>query len=292
MWRKSSQLLPLFLTQCNRSDAELIGQILAHRSGHTFEELCLGVYPNELILKEDFLSLSLAPWHCWVHWPFISLGWQVWDEVDGVALLCASMSDSLHPACVGMRTRPPHGSLPFIRALHWGLGHSRHRNTTCIASFWHLILLRTTKTVRWLTQGRVCKLWIPWSNAILMLSCGHPLTVPHFFIRKHTAQRVTILFLRPLVRQALMVVTGACCLLFQVITWKKYRKSEGEVCSCLKKMCPADYRSDRPDGFESLGEPQEQIANPFAIVYRSTGFWAAINTALWTATCAKASSLC
>lgn len=153
------------------------------------------------------LSLSpLLPWHCWVHWPFISLGWQVWDEGDGVALLSASMSDSLHPAWVGMKTRPPHGSLPFIRALHWGLGYSRHRNTTC---FGHLILLGTTKKVRWLTQGRVCKLWIPWSKAILMLSCGHPLTVPHFFIRKHPAQRVMILFLQPLVRQALMVVTGA-----------------------------------------------------------------------------------
>lgn len=29
-------------------------------------------------------------------------------------------------------------------------------------------------------------------------------------------------------------------------------------------MCPTNYNSDRPDGSESLGEPQEQIANQFA----------------------------
>lgn len=40
--------------------------------------------------------------------------------------------------------------------------------------------------------------------------------------------------------------------------------SEAEVYSCLKKMCPTNYSSGRPDGSESLGEPQEQIANQFA----------------------------
>lgn len=245
-----------------------------------------------LYCKKTFSLSPLAPWHCWVHWPFISLGWQVWDEGDGVALLSASMSDSLHLACVGMRTRPTHGSLPFIRALHWGLGHSHHRNTTCIASFGHLILLGTTKKVRWLTQGRIVNSGSPGQ---MPFWCYHAATLYQYLISSSGSTQHSHDPLSPATGMSGIdgcYLLGLDYLLFQVITWKKYRKPEGELCSCLKKMCPTNYRSDRPDGFEPLGEPQEQIANPFAIVYRSTSFWAAINTALWTATGAKASSLC
>lgn len=130
------------------------------------------------------------------------------DEGNGVALLSALISDSFYPACVGMRTLPPHGLLKFVRAPRWGLCNPTMKIRHCIASLRHLILWGTTQKVGWLHQGGIGKFWISWSNAIIMLLQDHPLIVLHFFIPKYIAQRPMVL-LSPSVRQALRGVIEA-----------------------------------------------------------------------------------
>lgn len=130
-----------------------------------------------------------------------------------------------------------------------------------MASLSHLILLGTNQKVGWLDQGGIGKFRISWSDAIIMLLEDHALIQPHLFIPKHTHRVMVLLW-----------CDYSIPALFQLLMWKKPLKSIGKVCSCLEKKCPTNYRSDRPDEFESLGEPQEQIVNQFAITFRSTGY--------------------